>query len=354
MNLAVNLCLTRHTFELDIQLDFPLTGITALFGASGSGKTTLLRCLAGLEHARGDVRVGEETWQNAEMFLAPHRRSLGMIFQEGDLFPHLNVEQNLLFGYSRLSKSERRFDPARIIPLLNLAPLLRLKPHQLSGGERQRVALGRTLLRSPKLLLMDEPLSALDVFAREAIYPFLHETATRLEIPVLYVSHSLDEVARLSENMILLSAGKIAALGKTRDMLTRLDLPMAKGPDAEAVLFGSVLRHDDAWQLTYLTVGRLEFRLPRIAAEAGSEVRLRVMASDVSLSPHLPRESSILNIFPVIVREIFEDGKGSAFIKLDLAGASLLARITLFSLKSLGLRTGSTAFAQIKSAAVLV
>jgi molybdate transport system ATP-binding protein len=223
MQLTADLKLTRGSFELHAQLDFPLTGITALFGRSGSGKTSLLRAIAGLERPEGTLQIGGSEWQNTKRFVPPHRRRVGYIFQEADLFAHLNVKKNLLYGYGRTVAAARRFTPDQIIDLLKITHLLPCDPLNLSGGERQLIALGRALLSSPELLLMDEPLGALDISARAGIYPLLGHIAETMGIPILYVSHALDEVARLADQMVLIDAGRITATGKTSEILTRLD-----------------------------------------------------------------------------------------------------------------------------------
>jgi molybdate transport system ATP-binding protein len=353
MRLTADLKLTRGVFELHAQLDFPLTGLTALFGRSGSGKTSLLRAIAGLERPEGRLQIGGSEWQNLKRSMPADRRHVGYIFQEADLFAHLNVEKNLLYGYKRRAIAQRRFAPDQIIDLLKITHLLARRTENLSGGERQLVALGRALLSSPELLLMDEPLGALDISARAGIYPLLGHIADTMGIPILYVSHGLDEVARLADQMILINAGKITATGRTADMLTRLDLPLAKSPEAEVVIPGTVTSHDEKWQLSEIAFAGGKFLVPRIAKAPGEKVRLRVAASDVSVSLSHPADTSIVNIFPARIAELAEEG-ALLLLKLDLNGLPVLARITRLSGNTLAVKTGAEVFAQIKGAAVLV
>ena len=213
----------RENFTLDVDLHLPDRGITALFGPSGCGKTTLLRAIAGLERAPGGrLVVSGEPWQDADIFIPPHRRALGYVFQETCLFPHLSVRRNLEYGMKRVPENERTLHWDEVIDWLGLAPLIRQQPHQLSGGQRQRVAIGRALLSSPRLLLMDEPLAALDASARAEILPYLDQLHQRLAIPVLYVSHAVEEVARLADHLLCLEAGRVAWQGAAADGLARL------------------------------------------------------------------------------------------------------------------------------------
>ncbi|WP_456406082.1 molybdenum ABC transporter ATP-binding protein, partial [Thiolapillus sp.] len=253
MSIEVGLKLQQEDFSLDVDLSIPAGGISALFGPSGCGKTTLLRAIAGLERqARGTLRVNGMRWQDQGFFLPPHKRSLGYVFQEASLFPHLNVQHNLEYGLKRVANGERKVSLDSAIELLGIGQLLDRKPHQLSGGERQRVAIARALAVSPSLLLMDEPLAALDMVRKQEILPYLESLHSRLEIPVIYVSHSPDEVARLADHLILMADGTISASGPIADMLTRVDLPLAQGNDAEALIEATVAKHDPAYELTYL------------------------------------------------------------------------------------------------------
>ena len=253
------------TFTLDVDLRFPSRGVTALFGHSGSGKTSLLRLIAGLARAPGRLSVNGETWQDENSFLPTHRRALGYVFQEASLFPHLSVRANLEYGMKRVPPAERTMHWDEVIGWLRLASLLKQQPHQLSGGQRQRVAIGRALLSSPRLLLMDEPLAALDANARAEILPLLDQLHRELAIPMLYVSHSADEVARLADHLVCLDAGRLAWQGVVAEGLGRLGL---------ATYAARVLAVEDGTAV--LELNGQTVRLPGLNARPGESVRLRV------------------------------------------------------------------------------
>ena len=264
--IAARFRVARENFTLDVDLHLPDRGITALFGPSGCGKTTLLRAIAGLERAPGGrLVVSGEPWQDARVFVPPHRRALGYVFQETSLFPHLSVRHNLEYGMRRVPVNERTLHWDEVIDWLGLAPLIQQQPHQLSGGQRQRVAIGRALLSSPRLLLMDEPLAALDAGARAEILPYLDQLHQRLAIPVLYVSHSAEEVARLADHLVCLEAGRVVWQGKAADGLTRL------GVTAEHS--ARVVAQEEGW--TVLDIEGQTLRLPWLEAKPGDSLRLR-------------------------------------------------------------------------------
>ncbi|MFS2199398.1 molybdenum ABC transporter ATP-binding protein [Pseudomonas sp. Pseusp3] len=346
-------------FALDVDLQLPGRGVTALYGHSGSGKTTCLRCIAGLERAdHGFIQVNDEVWQDSEnkVFVAPHKRALGYVFQEASLFPHLSVLANLEFGLKRIPKPQRRVDMAHATELLGISHLLDRHPHNLSGGERQRVGIARALLTSPKLLLMDEPLAALDAQRKSEILPYLQRLHDELEIPVLYVSHSQDEVARLADHIVLLSNGKALASGPIGQTLARLDLPLAMGDDAGVVIEGRVSAYDADYQLLSLQLPdtTLNIRVPHTPLDPGQALRCKVQARDVSLSLHGAGQSSILNRLPVtVVSEMNADNAAHVLIRLDAAGTPLLARITRYSRDQLNVHPGQQLWAQIKAVAVL-
>ncbi|MBF3186257.1 molybdenum ABC transporter ATP-binding protein, partial [Pseudomonas aeruginosa] len=244
-------------FELDIDLALPGRGVTALFGHSGSGKSTCLRCIAGLEKAaEGEVTINGETWQDSRrnLFVAPHRRALGYVFQDANLFRHLTVRRNLAFGLKRIAAAERRVELEQACALLGIEHLLERMPERLSGGEQQRVGIARALLTSPRLLLMDEPLASLDLKRKGEILPYLERLHEELDIPVLYVSHSPDEVARLADHLVLLENGKVRASGPIGETLARVDLPLALDDDAGVVIEGTVSDHDPAYGLLTLVL----------------------------------------------------------------------------------------------------
>ncbi len=354
MSIEVGLKLQQEDFSLDVDLSIPAGGISALFGPSGCGKTTLLRAIAGLERqARGTLRVNGMRWQDQGFFLPPHRRSLGYVFQEASLFPHLNVQHNLEYGLKRVANGERKVSLDSAIELLGIGQLLDRKPHQLSGGERQRVAIARALAVSPSLLLMDEPLAALDMVRKQEILPYLESLHSRLEIPVIYVSHSPDEVARLADHLILMADGTISASGPIADMLTRVDLPLAQGNDAEALIEATVAKHDPAYELTYLDFPGGRFTVGRKDLPVGTKVRLRVIARDVSITLEKQSGTSILNIFPASVDEIVPTGSAQVTVRLLAGGVPLLSRITRKSASMLELAPGKQVYAQAKTVALL-
>ncbi|NMZ46469.1 molybdenum ABC transporter ATP-binding protein [Pseudomonas oryzihabitans] len=357
MSLAARFELRHADFVLDVDLALPGRGVTALFGPSGSGKTSCLRCVAGLEPAaRGRLVVAEETWQDSDrgLFLPPHRRALGYVFQDANLFEHLDVRRNLLFGWRRVAPAARRLELEQVVELLGIEGLLARMPARLSGGERQRVGIARALLTSPRLLLMDEPLAALDAERKAEILPYLERLTRELALPILYVSHAPDEVARLADHLVLLERGRVLASGPTTEVLARLDLPIALADDAGVVLEGRVLGHDPDYGLLSLGLsGEQRVLLAHAPLPPGQALRIKVLARDVSLS--LERQhSSILNVLPATVAEIAPTrSPAQVLLRLDLGGTALLARITRYSLERLALQPGSRVWAQLKSVAVL-
>jgi len=342
-----------------VDLHLPGRGVTALYGHSGSGKTTCLRCIAGLERAKdGFVQVNDEIWQDSRsgLFVPPHKRALGYVFQEASLFAHLSVRANLEFGLKRIPRQARRVDMAQATDLLGIGHLLERHPQHLSGGERQRIGIARALLTSPKLLLMDEPLAALDSKRKGEILPYLERLHDELDIPVLYVSHAQDEVARLADHIVLLSEGKALASGPIGETLARLDLPLALGDDAGVVISGTVSAYDEHYQLLTLQLpgSALRMRVAHAPLALGKALRIKVQARDVSLSLQGEEPSSILNRLPVTVtQEISADNSAHVLVRLDAGGTPLLARITRFSRDQLQLHPGQMLWAQIKAVAVL-
>lgn len=353
MSIEAQIKVHHGGFTLHAQFTSPSQGITAIFGPSGCGKTTLLRSIAGLEpSASGTLTVDGKVWQDQTSFLPPHRRPLGYVFQEASLFPHLSVRGNLEYALKRLRNGHRiSFEHA--VDLLGVEPLLARRPNKLSGGERQRVAIARALLTSPKVLLMDEPLAALDQNSKQGIFPFLEKLNKDLSIPVLYVSHSFTEVARLADHMILMEAGKVSAVGPLNTMLTRFDLPLAHDNEAEVMIEAKVEAHDNTYQLTHLDFVGGRITVAQKKLPVGQSVRLRIQASDVSITLQAQIQTSILNIFPATVRELSDEGNGQVTVFLQIAQASLLSRITKKSVDTLGLHPGTPVFVQIKSVALL-
>ena len=343
---------TLGSFVLDAEFSLPSHGVTALFGASGSGKTTLLRLIAGLARAPGSLTVNGEVWQDDRTFLPTHRRALGYVFQEASLFPHLSVRGNLEYGWKRVPAAERRLGFDDVVDWLGLTALLPQPPQQLSGGQRQRVAIGRALLASPRLLLMDEPLSALDSASRAEILPYLERLHRQLELPIIYVSHALDEVARLADTLLLIEAGTITYQGPLVEGLTRLDLPLAHRDTASTVIDTTVVSHDPVFQLTRVARQGIAFDLPGLHAAPGEPLRVRIAARDVSLTLSMPSQTSILNLLPARIVEIADDAPGQVLVRLELEHAVLLARITRKSAHALNLQPGMAVVAQVKSVAV--
>lgn len=343
-------------FLLDVAFAAPGRGVTALFGRSGTGKTTTLRCMAGLVRApEGTMRLGGACWQDSGrgVFLPAHRRPVGYVFQEPRLFPHLTVRSNLDYGWKRVPPADRRVSREDTVALMGVTPLLDRDPAGLSGGERQRVAIARALLTSPALLLMDEPLAGLDAASRAEILPYLERLHEELAIPVIYVSHVLDEVARLADHVVLLEAGRVRGSGPLAEVSTRLDLPLARAPDAEAVLETTVARHDEAFHLTHLAFAGGELAVARVARPVGARQRVRVQARDVSLTTARQTGTSILNILPARVTDVAADGPAQVLVRLDAGGAPLLARITRRSAHLLDIAPQRSLYAQVKTVTLL-
>lgn len=347
--------LQLESFALDAEFRAPSRGVTALFGPSGSGKTTLLRCIAGLERTPGKLFINGEIWQDKTTFVATHQRRLGYVFQEASLFPHLSVRDNLEFGYKRIAPNERKVQLAHVVEWLGLANLIdRRSTTLLSGGERQRVAMGRALLTSPRILLMDEPLSALDTKSKQDIFPYLERLHRELDIPVLYVSHSLDEVSRLADYLVLMEQGRVIASGELHETLARLDLPTAHFDEAGAVIDSAVGKLDETYQLTQLDFSGGSLWVGKVNLPPGSLIRARVLARDVSIAIHQPHGSSITNILNARIAEIRDEGVDKVMVRMRVGDASvLLSRITRRSRDVLGLSPGMEVFAQVKSVALM-
>jgi len=342
-------------FNLDVSFEAPSRGITALFGRSGSGKTSVLRVVAGLQRAdQAVIRINSEVWQDEKQFVPTHKRPLGFVFQEASLFPHLSVRHNLEYGWRRTPELARRISFDDVVELLGVVPLLQRATARLSGGERQRVAIARALLTSPKLLLMDEPLSALDHGAKQAILPYLDKLHTELEIPSLYVSHDPNEVARLADHMVLLDEGRVVAQGPTANLLTRLDLPPAGYDDAAALLEGLVSSHDHTYHLTWISMDGVRVAVVREDLPVGQHARVQIRARDVSLSLSAHSDTSIINILPAMVIDTQDLNPSQVLVRLELLdGQTLLSRITRRSAMVLGIHEGQHLYAQVKSVALL-
>jgi molybdate transport system ATP-binding protein len=354
--IRLRLGLQRPDFSLSVDLSLPALGITALFGPSGSGKTTCLRAIAGLEQAANAyVSVAGQVWQDDArgVFIPTHQRALGYVFQDASLFPHLDVRANLEFGLRRVPAGARLFELGAVADLLGIAHLLDRRPQTLSGGERQRGAIARALLASPQLLLMDEPLAALDSARKREILPYLERLHDDLSIPIIYVSHAADEVARLADHLVLLDAGHVVASGPLVDTLARIDLPSSFGDDAGVVIDATIDGHE-ADEITRLAFTGGFLYVGRRAEPVGTRVRCRIHARDVSLALERPAGTSIVNLLPAVVTATAATGTpGQAMVQLSAGGVLLLARITERSRRLLDIAAGRELWVQIKAVALL-
>ena len=342
-----------ESFMLDANFSIPDRGITVVFGPSGSGKTTLLRVIAGLEKSdKGFLKIGDSVWQKGEDFLATHKRQIGYVFQDAALFDHLDVKGNLNFVVKRAIGLKEDFIES-IHNLLEIKTLLNRKTTQLSGGEKQRVAIARALLTNPKILLLDEPLSALDLKRKNEILPYLDSIHNDLEIPILYVTHSQDEMSRLADHLLLIEDGNIVGSGPVNDMLTRFDMPLSHGGDAVSIIEAEVLKRDSEFNLMHLDFLGGQFIVPDNSFPVQTKVRIRVVARDVSLTKSKQVDTSILNIFPAMVQEIVNEGEAQVMVRLQIKETILLACITRKSSYKLRLEKGSEVFVQVKSVAIL-
>jgi molybdate transport system ATP-binding protein len=350
------------SFSLDVAFDMPMRGITALFGPSGCGKTTILRCMAGLQQLPGRFIIGDEVWQDSAkgVFIRTHERPLGYVFQEASLFQHLSVRQNLLYGAKRAGNAPTSdaLDFDAIVELLGIGHLLERSPVALSGGERQRVSVGRALLSRPRILLMDEPLSALDRMTKEEILPYFERLHESLALPIVYVSHDIGEVARLADTLVLLDKGRVLASGPLAVLQTDPSLPLVAAPDAAVMLEGRVASIDEDYALTHFAVPGGTLVVPGRQGALGTERRLRIAASDVSFTLTAASDTTILNCLSARIVSI--DGAGNeaqvniiAALGTDGSGARIAARITRKSQTTLGLAPGTPVFAQIKSVALM-
>ncbi len=343
-------------FQLDVDLRLPGSGVTVLFGDSGSGKTTLLRCIAGLQRAQlGFLEINGVIWQDSErgLFLPTHKRALGYVFQEANLFPHLTVAGNLQFGLKRIAKPSRAIDFQHIVELLGIAHLLKRMPDRLSGGEQQRVAIARALALSPEILLMDEPLASLDAKRKQEILPFLSRLHSELAIPVLYVTHSQQEVAQLADTLVMLADGRVQASGLLADMQSRLDVPLAQERDAATVWPATVVEHEADYYLTRVAFAGGALSLPMIDAAIGTPLRVQIYARDVSIALESPMATSILNVLPAAITGLADDSGGRSVVRLQVGNQALLAHITHKSSLLLGLHVGMAVYAQIKGTSLL-
>ncbi len=357
MSAQFHLCvqLPRADFSLDVDVRLPAHGITAVYGVSGSGKTSVLRAVAGLEPlARGRIALAGQVWQDdAQGICWPtHQRPVGYVFQEASLFEHLDVQGNLNFGLSRSAGEQRTLNVA--IELLGIGALLKRRVQQLSGGERQRVAIARALATQPALLLLDEPLAALDAARRQDILPWLEKMRDELQLPMLYVTHAMDEVARLADTVLLLHQGRVQALGPVSAVLAGSDSALLLGEEVGALLEAHVQVLDAAWHLAQVGFAGGAMWLRDSGLALGQRVRLRVLARDVSINLHPGSGTSIQNHLPCVVESFTPDPHPSQVVVRLACGASVLvARVTARAVHELGLSVGQAVWAQVKSVALV-
>ncbi len=354
---ALHICLDHRAadgFRLAVDFSLPGTGVTALYGPSGSGKTTLLDCVAGLRTVRGgNIALGEQHWQDARRTLPAWQRGIGYVFQDARLFPHLSVRDNLLYGVARQpTGAPVQFDEA--VAWLELGDLLQRQPDTLSAGQRQRVAIGRALLAAQRLVLLDEPLANLDYEATRQCLRGLKNIAGQHRLPMLYVSHDIEEVSELADHIALLEGGNLVGQGSLIDMCSRIDSRLAHEEQAAAIVSGTVARHDHAYGLSELGVAGQTLWVNQLHEDIGSARRVRIPARDVSLCRAKPEGTSILNVFRVTIAEIEDSGDARLLLRLALGDQFLLARITRKSATELRFAVGDEVFAQVKSAALLM
>ncbi|VAW45742.1 Molybdenum ABC transporter ATP-binding protein ModC [hydrothermal vent metagenome] len=360
MSLKGSLTLYRDSFCLETgKFEFPLKGVIAIFGRSGSGKTTLLRCLAGLENdVMGQLTFNDQVWLKGKEQFPVHKRKLGYVFQEANLFQHLSVEENLWYGFKRhkkLMKGKVSIHFKQVVTWLSLEPLLQRSPNTLSGGERQRVAIGRALLSQPKILLMDEPMASLDLYAKREIVPYLERLRDELAIPILYVTHSPDEVERLADSVLFIEQGRITHFEAIEQALNRVGTPLYQGENPRSVLSAEVMHHDQEDGLSCLKVGQECLWIPEVSNQEGEMVRITVSAQHISLLAEKPEKSSVLNYLSVTIKSIEAMNDYGVLIHLGIANKEwpLLAKITKRSYRVLDLQEGQQWIAAIKSVSIL-
>ncbi|WP_020407248.1 molybdenum ABC transporter ATP-binding protein [Hahella ganghwensis] len=345
----------ENRFVLNVDLSLPGQGVTAIFGHSGSGKTTLLRCVAGLQKSdAGRLRINGTTWQDKKQFLPPYKRPIGYVFQESSLFPHLSAGQNLAYAIKRSPERISDQEYQQTLNLMGIDKLLDRLPSQLSGGERQRVAIARALMIQPRILLMDEPLASLDFARKQEILPYLERLKSRLAIPILYVSHSADEVARLADHLVVMDQGQAVAQGSMRQVLANLNLPVKLGEDTGVVIEARITEKDSQWHLVRAEFSRGELWVQDTGDDIGQKIRIRILARDVSLSRQLHDDTSILNrLYGEVTQIQPEANEATALVRLRIGDHDLISRLTCKSIHHLRLKPGDRLWAQIKTAAVV-
>jgi molybdate transport system ATP-binding protein len=354
MSIELRFDFQQGGFSTKVELELASNGITAIFGPSGSGKTSLLRAIAGLDHHQGSfVSVSGTIWQDGNHFVPVHKRPLGVVFQQASLFSHLDVMENIEFGRKQAGLPMGNNETSSIIEMLDLRNLLHRRPANLSGGELQRVALARALTVEPELLLLDEPLASLDEKRKNEILPYLETLHRESKIPILYVTHSLNEVSRLADQMVVLEGGKVVASGTVAELFSRMDLVMGQDDQASTLVDAEVVKHDDQFGLSTLVCSGGDFTVAKFDAAIGSVARLRVFARDVSVTLSRQMDTSIQNIFDVKIVDFKPQGTAHVLVSLDFSGQTLFARLTQKSFSELDLKPGKKVFAQVKSVALV-
>ena len=352
--LELNLTRQQGDFKLNVAFSVEPRGVFALFGPSGAGKTTLIHMIAGLKRPdQGRVILNDVVFCDTArgIFLPPHLRHVGVVFQSCLLFPHLNVRGNLRYGVRRNPAGANiSFD--HVVEVLGIADLLARPVHALSGGEQQRVALGRALLSRPRLLLLDEPLASLDMARRDEVMKLFEQVRDQFAIPMIYVSHAMEEIVRLADNVAVITGGNLAAIGPPEEIFSRPDLPALSGqPDAGAAIFATVSRHDPHFGLSALSFPGGELWVPQVSLPIGGGLRLRILARDVTLALGRPEDSSVLNIFPGVIAGVGRPHGPYVEVQVDI-GSPILARLTVKSMQRLALIPGKEVFAMIKAVAI--
>ena len=345
--------LHRADFSIETKFSIPDKGVLGIFGPSGSGKTTLLRCIAGLEkEVAGRIELADEVWLSRDGNMPSQQRNVGYVFQDSRLFPHLSVADNLAYGRRRQNRPGEVIDREDLLALLNIGHLLARRPSQLSGGEKQRVAIARALLKNPQVLLLDEPLSSLDHKRRQEILPFLGKLHEELKIPMLYVSHSLEEVSFLCDHMLVIEQGRVRFDGDIHQALVSSDSPLATAENAAAILDGNVSKQEKDFRIsTVHTVNGNAIQVPGILP-IGQHVRLRLRATDISLSKTAAVDSSILNILQGVIIKVVEQQPTHVLLQVDVNRDMLLVRVTIKSFKLLALTPQQKIYVQIKAVSI--
>lgn len=356
--LHIDLRLQRPDFTLQATLEVPAQGVTVLWGASGSGKSSLLRCVAGLERGHGRVQIGNTVWQDdaTNTFTPLWQRRVGMVFQEASLFDHLDVQGNLDYGLRRLPRSDQASAQRALtqaIEVLGIGSLLSRRTTTLSGGERQRVAIARALAVQPHLLLLDEPLASLDGPRKREVLPWLDALRQHLQVPMLYVTHSADEVAQLAHTLVVLDQGRVRASGPVAQVLSSIDQPVHLGDDVGALVTGTVAGCDKAWGLCRMALPGGELWVAHTGEPEGTPMRVRILARDVSITLERAQHTSIQNHLPCVVMQIATPVGHQVLVRLDASGTPVLARLTARAADQLQLRPGMPVWAQIKAVSLV-